>query len=208
MTTALILLIIALILFLIFKHKKKPKSIAVRRLHNKNNTDWLVLDTETTGISKASEIIEIAVSSAEGELIYHSYVLPKGRIPSEATAIHGITRKKIKDAPIWPEVQAQLSKVLEGRLVYCYNAEFDMRLMKQSAKKWGIEPLNIQAECAMLVYAELRGEKHPYRPGEYKWHKLTKACRYEGLAIDNAHSALGDARMTANLLRYSIAKYC
>ena len=53
--------------------------------------DWLVLDTETTGLDNHDEVISVAVVSAGGEVLFHSLVRPTVRIHPRASAVNGIT---------------------------------------------------------------------------------------------------------------------
>lgn len=39
-----------------------------------------------------------------------------------------------------------------------YNADYDLRLMAQTSELYGITPIETEAGCAMLAYAEFYGE--------------------------------------------------
>lgn len=162
--------------------------------------DWVVLDLETTGFSRRSEIIEIAIVGADGKTILNQQVMPKGRIPRDATKVHGITRKQLKGCPNWPEIFDQVAGILSGRPVITYNANFDLRLLKQTCEIWGLPTIHIDGHCAMLAYAAHRAEPHLHRKGEYRWHKLQNACADEGIEFDQQHRALSDAQFTRALL--------
>lgn len=164
-----------------------------------SGTDWVVIDLETTGLSASSEITEIAIIAADGTILLDRTILPMGRIPRAASNINGLTRKKLKGSPRWYEVDAKVRALLRGHRVVGYNGEFDLRLLNQTAKRWGLPPFDIQIECLMLAYARHRGVPHPWRDGEYKWHKLETACRYEGLAKSQDHRALSDADLARRL---------
>ena len=162
--------------------------------------DWVVLDLETTGVTKASELIEIAVVSADSTVLLNEYVMPKGRIPKEASDVHGITRDMLKGCATWTEWEPYVYEMLRDKLVITYNAEFDMRMLRQSSEKWGLEPFEYRTACAMLAYAQHRRIPHPRRKGEFKWFKLQKACLEEGVEWLPNHRALSDAIATRELL--------
>lgn len=84
-----------------------------------------MLDTETTGIEYDSEIVDIAIIDLDKNLIFASLVKPICPIPEEATMIHGITNEMVADAPSWLEVWAQVQKLLSGKTLLIYNADFD-----------------------------------------------------------------------------------
>ena len=67
----------------------------------------LFLDTETTGLGPADQVVEIAVLDAEGAVVFHSLVKPTVPIPAEATAIHGIRDEDVAGAPTFAGIKFQ-----------------------------------------------------------------------------------------------------
>ncbi len=154
-------------------------------------TNAAILDTETTGLDKWSEVCEVSIIDAlHGNVLYSSLIRPAKPIPSDATAIHGITFDDVRYAPTiveaWPEIRAALS----GRELLIYNTDFDIRLLEQSMRYSGIELASIVAQrdflhslktsCVMLWYAEFYGDWNDYHEN-YKWQSLTNACRQQGI---------------------------
>ena len=58
----------------------------------------------------------------------------------------------------------------------------------------------------MKAYAQYYGQRNT-RYGGYRWQSLTKACQQQRVRVSNAHDALGDARLTAALIRAIEKKY-
>jgi DNA polymerase III epsilon subunit-like protein len=168
--------------------------------------DALILDTETSGLNNKAEILQIGIVSLEGEALFNSKVKPaKARRWDEAMRVHGIAWSDVKDAPSIGQLAEQLKKIIYDRLVAIYNADFDTRMLWQSIKADGASSsyqwLHEQDwECVMQAYAEYWGQWNS-RYGSYKWQSLTNACRQQGVKIVDAHDALGDARLTAALIR-------
>jgi DNA polymerase-3 subunit epsilon len=155
-------------------------------------TDWVILDTETTGTFDFDEIVQVAILSAEGKILLDTLVRPTQRIPFEATAIHGITNDAVIGAPLFPEVYEKIQKIIQGKRIVIYNAEFDVRLIQQSLAKYNLLPFELEldyVDCAMLMYSAWVGELWPY--GGYKWQKLESGD----------HTALGDCRATLALIK-------
>jgi DNA polymerase-3 subunit epsilon len=153
--------------------------------------DWVILDTETTGLSSLDEIVQVAIIGADGGPLLDTLVKPTQPISPDATALHGISDADVGDAPLFPEVFARIQEIITGKTVVIYNAAFDLRLVRQSLAKYqgsasGIE--EEQAECAMLWYSAWVGEMWP--EGGYKWQKL----------IGGDHTALGDCRATYRVI--------
>lgn len=156
--------------------------------------DWVLLDTETTGVSDTSEILQVGILSSDGEVLMDSLVRPvyRTRIPAESTAIHGITMDMLDSAPTMPEIMPRLREVLQGKTVVIYNVSFDTRLIQQTLKKNGDGGIQFQmrTDCAMARYSEFVGEWSQYK-ADYKWQKLPSA----------AHRAVDDCKVTLALIR-------
>ncbi len=154
--------------------------------------DWVILDTETTGLSPQDEIVQIAVLGADGKTMLDTYVCPTRSIPAAATAIHGITDADVQEAPAFPEVYDELKRIISGKTVVIYNAVFDLRLIRQTLQIHGVSLPGIEGdrvECAMLQYSAWIGALWP--GGGYKWQKLQ----------GGDHTALGDCRATLAVIR-------
>lgn len=154
--------------------------------------DVVYLDTETTGIDGNAEIVEIAVIDAAGAPLLDTFVRPNGIIPLEVIAIHGIDDDMVADAPRWTEVYPELLRLLDGRQVVVYNAEFDLKLVNQMNRRAGFLPVSPTWQCAMKRYAaycSVWNEKY----GNYRFHKLDVALAGFGHRPAD-HRALADAR--------------
>ena len=59
----------------------------------------VILDTETTGLYDPARIVDIAVTTAAGDVLLDTLVDPGVPIPPEATAVHGITDADVAGKP-------------------------------------------------------------------------------------------------------------
>jgi DNA polymerase-3 subunit epsilon len=159
------------------------------------------LDTETTGMGPLDEIVEICVLDENGDALVNTLVRPRGKIASSAASIHGISDALVREAPAWPEVWPAVQAALAGRTVAIYNAEFDVRMLQQTHRVYGLQPgpRDWREACVMLLYAQFRGERGR-RPGSYRWHALEDARRQCGLALPAAHRARADALLARAVL--------
>lgn len=167
----------------------------------------LYLDTETTGTGQTDRIIQIAIVDMNGEPLFQSLVNPGVPIPAESSAVNGITDEMVREAPAWREVSPSVDAILRGRVIGIYNAEFDLRLLRQTNKAYGL-PMNIetnQAFCVMKLFAAFYGEWNARNNG-FKSQKLEFAGRFMQISIPNSHDACDDARLTAALTQ-AIADY-
>ena len=169
-------------------------------------TNAVVLDTETTGLDSNAEILQIGIVSLEGEELFNSLVKPaKARRWDEAMRVHGIAWSDVKDSPTIGQAAEQLKQIMNGRAVAIYNAEFDTRILWQSIKADGAATpyrwmRDQDWECVMEAYAEYWGQWNS-RYGSFTWQSLANACRQQGVKVVDAHDALGDAQLTASLIR-------
>jgi DNA polymerase-3 subunit epsilon len=168
-------------------------------------SDFVVLDTETTGLDKRAEIVELSIIDKHGNTLFDSLIKPKGRIPQDAERIHGISNADVENADSWHDVYECVRKILAGRNVAIYNAEYDTRIIQQTCQFHGLEMIKFKSVCVMLDYAKFRGEWN-YSRGNYKWQKLTNAAKQQGIEIKNAHRALGDCMMTLAVLKKMFEK--
>lgn len=155
-------------------------------------TDWVILDTETTGLSEQDEIVQIAILGSDGSVLLDTFIKPTQPVSAGATAIHGITSIELEGAPRFPEVIERIKALLHDKTIVIYNAPFDLRLLQQTLAKYELPPIEIdeeQVECAMLQYSAWKGEI--WTDGSYKWQRL----------VGGDHTALGDCRATLDVIR-------
>lgn len=170
--------------------------------------DCLILDTEATGLGSDAEICEISVIDSSGNVLLNSLVRPTKPIPDEVIRIHGITNEMVANAPTWRELHDDFLQLIgnSGRPLVIYNAQYDVRLLIQSAHALGFSfphsfPSGYNIHCAMQAYSEFYGAWDDCRHA-YKWQKLTNAIVQCGFPVLDAHRALGDCIMTLAVIRH------
>jgi len=162
----------------------------------------VIIDTETTGLGSSDEIIEISAVDINGNVIVDTLLNASCPIPLEATNVHGIKEKDIVDAPTFDIVwRGQLEEIFKRRTVCTYNIEFDIKMIKQSLKIYGIRfPSNVKTACIMKMFAEYRGVWDNNR-NHFKWFRLEAAAGLCGIEIKgNLHRALEDAQLARQVL--------
>jgi DNA polymerase III subunit epsilon len=165
-------------------------------------SDFVVLDTETTGLGYEAEIIEIAIVAPDGSTRFESLVRPKsGVVSSVVTRVHGLTMRDLADAPTWADLYASLLEHAAGRRVVAWNAEFDERMVRQSARLWALPQRLRGFECAMQAHAFCCGA----RTGRMK---LERAAAALGLLGERGqrHRSADDARLTLRVLQATLAQ--
>jgi len=152
--------------------------------------NFVILDTETTGLDRQAEIIQVGLLSGQGEVVFDSLIKPLRPIPWQTTQIHHITDRMVAYAPTFPQIYHQLNYALSGKTLIIYNASFDLRMLRQSCEIHRLRPFFIQGyDCAMQKYAVFAGQRNANGRGY-------KAQRLQG----GDHSALGDCAATLRLI--------
>ena len=152
--------------------------------------DLIFLDTETTGLHPPEDkIVEIAIVDGKGKILLDTLVNPERPI-GFATSIHGIEDRMVSSCSTIDQLLPAVIEAVRGKHVVIYNAKFDTRFFPS-----GLSEAR-KISCAMLQFAEFRGEVNP-RFGSFRWHKLTVAADHIGYTWEGtAHRALADTLAT------------
>ena len=167
----------------------------------------IFLDTETTGVGLYDLVIEVGIVDLDGNVLFNSLINPGRPIPLDSSKVHGITDEMVADAPTLNTAWSEIEDILHDRAIGMYNAEFDYRLMKQSAENAGL-PWTVhrnQAFCVMNMFAAWYGEWNR-GANNFRSQKLEFAGKFCGIDLPNNHHAVDDAKLTAALLKY-LAEY-
>ena len=174
---------------------------AIQTARDYGSFNPVFLDTETTGLHSTAEIVEISVVDYSGRTLLDTLVKPVHSIPWDVIRVHGITDEMVVDAPSWSEVWPQVESLIRSRYVGIYNADFDLRMMKQShqlnAMPW--ERQEDHFFCVMKLYAQFYGTG--------RWQKLGAAGRQCGLSLPNAHRAKDDTLLTRAIFEHMVNAY-
>ncbi|GHG79092.1 3'-5' exonuclease [Pseudodonghicola xiamenensis] len=160
---------------------------------------YVVFDTETTGLlPHKDEIVQLgAVRVLRGRILpgeeIDQLVDPGRRIPPASTRVHGITDAMVAGAPGIDSVAASFNRFANGAVIVAHNAPFDMAFLRRQAKHSGLvwdHPILDTVLLSAVLF------------GTTESHTLDAICTRLGIAIpkDRRHTALGDARATAEVL--------
>ncbi len=161
---------------------------------------FAVVDVETTGLSPEEErIVEVGVvilDPAGVELSSFCTLVDPDRHPGP-THVHGISPQMLAGAPTFTSIQPFLAHQLSGRVVVGHNVEgFDLAFLRAECRRAGGDEL-VPAYVPTVDTLEV-AQRHLGLPCRAR---LVDCCSHFGLSWDDHHSALGDARVTAALLR-------
>jgi DNA polymerase III subunit epsilon len=181
---------------------KEPPLNLIAFLQMVKRDNYLILDTETTGLENG-EVCQIAIVESTGNVLLDTLVKPVKRIPASATAIHSITNAMVKDAPSWGDVHPRILELLTDRDIVVYNAKFDRKMFHKSAEAAGLPATDWKTFstwwCAMEAFAVVFGKRSSY--GGFQWHSLAKAAAHYHIPVTQAHTALADCNTTLAVVK-------
>jgi DNA polymerase III subunit epsilon len=159
---------------------------------------FAVVDLETTGFSALQErIVEVAVVvlDASGREVEAFCTLVDPERDPGPTHVHGITTEMLAGAPTFADVHPYVAGLLSGRVVVGHNVDrFDLAFLVAECRRLGGDrvPDGVVTLDTLVVaqtYLDLPGKA-----------RLVDCCDRYSLSWADHHSALGDARVTAQLL--------
>lgn len=160
---------------------------------------FAAIDFETTGFvpERTDRVVEVGIVLADdgGRIEQEWTTLVNPCRDVGASHIHGITASDVLDAPTFTDIGDSVLELLSGRVVVAHNATFDMRFLRCELERAGYPILERPAAlCSMKWANRIIGAG-----------KLAHCCEAFGIPLDGAHSALCDARATAQLMAHLTA---
>jgi DNA polymerase-3 subunit epsilon len=164
-----------------------------------DDTNWLLIDTETTGTTQPVFVVDIAAQRMRGwERVGEPFrrLLNQNRdIPPEASRVHGYTREILeRDGEPPAQVYAALREYAAVLPVVSYNLAYDWdSVLVHEWRRLGLAPVGTRGLCALRLAQRLLD---PVPAGNCKLQTLRQ---YYRLPERGAHTALGDVDTVADL---------
>ena len=155
---------------------------------------WLLVDTETTGISADDKVCEMAYVEIDDAFNVvrsgNSLINPGIPINYAASAVNGITDVMVKDAPTLEDYMLSEGSPLRGEVtLIAHNLDFDFRFLKAYTDD-SVGKL-CTLKCARVLYPDAAN------------HKQGTLAAMLGIQVarEKAHSADGDLDVLLQLLQ-------
>jgi len=164
-----------------------------------DETEWVILDTETDGLYSPIHVVEVAAQrmrglNSDGEpfQVFINHDVP---IPAEALAVHGYTKEFLAANGVSPYAgHSLLRDYIGSRLVSAHYLNFDWnRVLIPEWARVGVAPCGRKGICTWLLS---RRTIH-----ETPSHRLDYLRDYFRLNCSRPHSAKGDVESTVDLLQ-------
>jgi DNA polymerase III subunit epsilon len=179
----------------------KPKAPPVALAPAPDLSEFIVLDTETTGIAIGSRLVEVAALHVkDGAVVrrFQSLVNPEMHIPSVVQAVHGISDAMVAGAPTASPVLASFAKFVAGHTLIAHNASFDLRILRGEYGRVKVPTPGCAMYCSLLLARAV----FPEAPN----HKLGTLASFLKLPHPPTHRALADCFTTMEVLNAMAAR--
>jgi DNA polymerase-3 subunit epsilon len=166
---------------------------------------YIVLDTETTGLSSADRVCEVTVALCRDGKITHevsSLVNPGIPIPESATAIHGITDSCVQDSPRLKDLLPSILDLLCLDLPWvAHHMAFDFRMLTYDIDR-SVLPRGVPTLCTL----EYSRRRHPDLRRHAK-HRLSDVADFFGLEHGQLHRSRGDVELLSRIVPRLVGKH-
>lgn len=153
--------------------------------------DYVVVDTETTGLNIArDDIVQIgAVRVVGGKILdgdsFERLVNPGRSIPPESIRFHGVTDEMVAHAPGIDEILEEFLDYAGDAVLIGHNIAFDLSFMNRTMR---VE--NPALDTMLLSIGAFARRRD---------HTLDALAAHFDEPVKNRHTALGDAELTARI---------
>ena len=107
--------------------------------------DYIVLDTETTGLADENglpDIVTLGITVVRNREIAESIefeIRPQRRISKEAQVVHGISNEQAAKFESFEPQWSQIANYLKGQLIVIHNASFDWPILLDHVARYHLE---------------------------------------------------------------------
>ena len=155
---------------------------------------FTAIDLETTSDDpETAEIVEVAAVRVENgnvSAVFNTLVKPRGRIPAQATEIHGVRDVDVEGASPFEDIWPQLRRFCGSHVITAHNGyEFDFRILRRLVKEMG-QRFDLCTYDTLPLACDLYSTSHT----------LLNLARTFDIDPGRSHSALADARTLAQVV--------
>lgn len=156
--------------------------------------EFVVFDTETTGMPPGARLVEIGALKVRGGNIvdrYEQLIYPETPIPPGVIRVHGIEDQDVAEAPTAADALPEFLKWIGKLPLVGHNVRFDASMLAVEAVRVGLVLPENPTLCSLQASRGLLKRRS---------HSLENLVRELDLPAADHHRALADAQHTLHLL--------
>ena len=153
--------------------------------------DFAAIDFETANNQRSSVCSVGVVVYRDGEKVdeFYSLIKPEPEYYSYwCTQVHGLTARDTEDAPVFPDVWAQIEPMIAGLPLVAHNKAFDESCLKAVFRLYQMDYPDYPFYCTLVRSRQVWPHGH---------HSLDIIASRCGFDLKNHHHALADAAACA-----------
>jgi DNA polymerase-3 subunit epsilon len=156
--------------------------------------DFAAIDFETANYERTSVCSVGIVVVRDGMIVdsFYSLIQPEPNYYSYwCQRVHGLGHKDTDNAPLFPDVWAQIEPLIQGLPLVAHNKAFDENCLKAVFRCYQMDYPDYEFHCTLVASRrQLR---------QLPDHKLDTVAAYCGYGLFRHHHALADAEACAHI---------
>ncbi|MCQ9156040.1 3'-5' exonuclease [Acidomonas methanolica] len=157
----------------------------------------IILDVETTGIDRKDEIVELAISDLDGNILFYSRIKPTVSMSAMATRLNGITDNMLKNEPSIIDVLQKIEPIVrDADKIYCWSEDFVINKLIKTAHS-----MNADFETIKLIRKRLVDVRSIVSPPERCWPRMDAVAYNYGIEWEGKrYSSTNDCLVISKLI--------
>ena len=158
--------------------------------------DFAAIDFETANYDRSSVCSVGVVLVRDGEIVdkFYSLIQPEPNYYNYwCTQVHGLCRTDTDDAPVFPDVWAQIEPLIEGLPLVAHNRPFDEGCLRAVFRTYQMDYPEYEFHDTLAASRHLQPDLE-----NHQLQTVAAAC---GFQMENHHHALADAEACAWIAR-------
>ena len=153
--------------------------------------NFAAIDFETANNERSSVCSVGIVVVRDGKIVdkFYSLIKPEPEYYNYwCSQVHGLSLDDTKEAPIFPDVWAQIEPMIEGLPLVAHNKAFDESCLKAVFRVYQMDYPDYEFHCTCIA------SRKAWPEGAHNLDIIAARCGYD---LENHHQALADAEACA-----------
>lgn len=157
----------------------------------------IILDVETTGIDRKDEVVELAISDLNGNILFYSRIKPTVIMSAMATRLNGITDTMLKNEPSIIDVLQKIEPIVrDADKIYCWSSDFVINKLIKTAHS-----MDADFEIIKLIRKRLVDVRSIVNYDDRCWPRMDAVAYNYGISWEGKrYSSMNDCLVISKLI--------